>query len=204
MLTSRELQVLDLFRKDILDSFTIREVMKKLDTKSYDWTYNTIKKLERENIIILKRKGQSRLCSINLEEQKSIMYLSLLEELSALNKKIPNLSKILSLMPLDFHILIIAGSYADSTFTKKSDVDVVVIIDKKEEKTWMLNKLTNAGDLLIPNLHPYIFTNEEFIEMLINREENYGKEIGRKHIILSGAELYFKILREAIKRGYKF
>ncbi|MBI4447874.1 nucleotidyltransferase domain-containing protein [Candidatus Woesearchaeota archaeon] len=202
MLTAKELQIIELFRQDIFAEFTIREIMKKISTKSYSWTHNAVKKLQKENIITLKKKGQSQLCNINLEEQESITYLSLLEELNSLNKKLPNLKKIIELMPIDFHILLIAGSYADNTFTKQSDMDIVTIIDKKEEKKWLLNKLSNKGELMIPILHPYVFTVEEFLEMLKSKEPNYGKEIARKHMILSGAEAYFKILREASKHGY--
>ena len=203
MLTKKELQIVDLFIKDILASFTIREIMKKLGTKSYNWTYNAIKNIQREKMITLIKKGQSQLCSLNLEEQKTIAYLSFLEEINSLNKKIPNLSKILNLMNLDVNALIIAGSYADNTFTEKSDLDIVVIIDKKEEKKWILNKLSNEGELMIPKLHNYAFTKDEFLEMLKNKEVNYGKEIVKKHLIVFGAGLYFKILREAVKYGYK-
>ncbi len=204
MLTQKELQVIELFRKNILTNFTIREVMKKLDTKSYNWTHNVIKKLHDYQIIIIKKRGQSHLCSINLESHLSILYLSLLEEINALNKKIPNLNKILSLVNTygGFYVLIIAGSYADGTYTKNSDVDVVVVIDKNEEKKWLLNKLSNEGDLMIPRMHPYVFSVEEFLEMLKNKEFNYGKEIAKKHLIVAGAEFYFKILKGAIDYGY--
>ncbi len=203
MLTIKELRIIELFRKNIFAEFTIREIMKNINTKSYNWTHNSVKKLEKKNIVLLRKKGQSQICTINLEEQKTIIYLVLLEELNTLDKKIPNLNKIIKLMPLDFHILIITGSYVDKTFTKRSDMDVVVVIDKREEKKWLLNKLSNKGELMIPKLHPYIFTKEEFLEMLKNKEANYGKEIEKKHLIISGAEFYFKILREAIKYGYQ-
>ncbi|MFH1592287.1 MAG: nucleotidyltransferase domain-containing protein [Candidatus Woesearchaeota archaeon] len=203
MLTAKELRIVDLFRKDPFVNFTIRKLMSHIDTRSYSWTYQAIKKLQKEKIVLLTKKGQGQLCSINLDEPRSIVYLSLLEELNALGKKIPNLGKLIGIMPADFHILIIGGSYADNTFTKKSDMDVVVIIDKKEEKKWLLNKLSSEGDLMIPHLHAYVFTKDEFLEMLINKEANYGKEIERKHLIISGAELYFKILKEAMESGYK-
>ena len=203
MLTKKELQIIELFRKNIFSDFTILETMKKLGTKSYSWTYNSIKKLQKEDIILIERKGQSQLCRINLHNQKTIVYLVLLEELNALEKNIPNFKKISELMPLDFHILIITGSYVDKKFNKESDLDVVVIIDSENEKKWILNKLKNEGDLMIPQLHPYVFTRKEFLEMLTNKEENYGKEIDKKHLILGGAELFFKILREAISYGYK-
>jgi|SRR3989344_2897587 len=202
MLTNKELRIMHLFRKNISASFTIREIMKRINTKSYNWTYNAVKDLEKEKIIILNKKGQSQLCTLNLEEQKTILYLSLLEELNALDKKLPNLKKIIDLTNIEVHTLIITGSYADNTFTEKSDMDLAVIIDKKEDRKWILNKLSNEGSLFIPNLHPYVFTKDEFLEMLKNKELNYGKEIIKKHLIIFGAQLYFKILREAIKYGY--
>lgn len=203
MLTNKELQIIELFRKDIFANFTIRGIMKKINTGSYNWTHNAIRKLKKEKIIIVKKKGQSQLCTINLETPLTIMYLSLLEEFNSIKKRIPNMDKIINLMEgQDFYILIIAGSYADNTFTKKSDLDVIVIIDKKEEKKWILNKLSNEGDLMIPKMHPYVFSKEDFLEMLINKEFNYGKEIAKKHLVVSGAEFYFKILKEAIKHGY--
>ncbi len=59
------------------------------------------------------------------------------------------------------------------------------------------------GELMIPEIEGYIFTQEEFFQMLINEEFNYGKELVRKHIIFYGAEAYYKIIFEAIKHGFK-
>lgn len=203
MLTTKELQIIELFKKNIFTSFTIREIMKNIHTNSYNWTHNAIMKLQKENILSLEKKGQSQLCTINLGEQKSIIYLSLCEELNALNKKLPHIKRILELSSPHFHTLIVTGSYANNTFTEESDMDVVVIIDKEEEKKWVLHKLQNEGELMIPPLHPYVFTREEFLEMLTNGEENYGTEIVKKHLIISGAEFYFNLLKEAIKHGFR-
>lgn len=203
MLTTKELEIVDLFRKNLFLNPTIREIMKLIKTKSYNWTHHAVLKLAHENIINLTKKGSSQICTISLENQKTLSYLGLLEENIALNAKIPHIETLFELMPKVFHILLITGSYANKTFTKKSDIDVVVIIEQKEEKKWLQNTLSNKGELLIPALHPYVFTREEFMEMLINKELNYGKEIAKKHLILTGAELYFKIIREAIDHGYK-
>ena len=203
MLTAKELEIVDLFRKNLFLNPTIREIMKLIKTKSYNWTYHAVLKLAQEDILTITKKGNSHICTINLKNQKTISYLSLLEENIALNAKIPHLETLFELMPKAFYILLITGSYASRTFTKKSDVDFVVIIEEKEEKKWLQNTLSNKGELLIPAIHPYVFTREEFMEMLINKELNYGKEISKKHLILSGAELYLKIVREAIEHGYK-
>ncbi len=203
MLTTKELNIVNLFRKNLFLDPTIREIMKQIGTKSYNWTYNAVLKLAQENILTLTKKGNSQICTINLKDQKTISYLSLLEEYNALNTKIPHFETLLGLMPEAFNILLITGSYAAKTFTKNSDLDVVVIIEQKEEKKWLQNTLSNKGELLTPTLHPYVFTREEFFEMLTNKELNYGKEIVKKHLIIAGAELYFKIIRDAIDHGYK-
>ena len=75
MLTEKELRVIELYRKNVFASYTIREIMKKINTKSYNWIYNTVKKLEKENILRCDVKGKSTVCFINLDEQKTLMYL---------------------------------------------------------------------------------------------------------------------------------
>ncbi len=203
MLTTKELGILNLFRKNLFLDLTIREIMTQIGTKSYNWTYHAVLHLSKENILNMTRRGNSQICTINLKNQKTISYLSLLEENTTLNTKIPHIETLLRLMPEAFHILLITGSYASKTFSKNSDLDVVVIIERTEEKKWLQNTLSNKGDLLTPTLHPYVFTREEFFEMLVNKELNYGKEIARKHLIIAGAEMYFKTIRDAIDHGYK-
>ena len=90
MLTEKELRIIELYRKNIFASYTIREIMKKINTKSYNWIHNAVKKLKTENILKCEEKGRSILCSINLEEQKTLVYLSLIEETNPLIKKISN------------------------------------------------------------------------------------------------------------------
>ncbi len=203
MLTPKELRILDIFRKDPFASHTIREMMRPLKTRSYSWTHAAVRKLRKERILLLEKKGQCQLCTINLGEQKTIIYFALLEELSAQGRRIPNLGRILSLMPLQFHILMVTGSYADGTFRDDSDLDVVVILDSEDKRQGLANALMHEGELMVPPLHPYVFTRDELIEMLTNKEANYGKEIEKKHLVVSGAESYFRLLKEAMRRGYR-
>lgn len=200
-MTKKEMKILEIFKGNLFSKYTIREMMKALNTRSYNWTYTAIIKLKKENILKLERKGKSEICSINLDEQKTIAYLAFLEAVRP--KNIPHEKKIIGFMPSDFHILIVAGSYANNTQTKESDLDLVAIIDKREERMQVLNKLQREGELMLPPLHPFVFTNKEFLEMLAEKEENYGKEIFRKHIVITGAEFYFKLVKEAIDHGFK-
>ena len=56
---------------------------------------------------------------------------------------------------------------------------------------------------MVPEVHGFVFTQAETIQMLTNEEFNYGKEFTKKHIIIQGAEMYYKILFEAMRHGFK-
>ena len=81
-------------------------------------------------------------------------------------------------------------------------MDVAIIIPASESKKSYEIAL-KEGELMIPEVHGFVFTQEEFYLMLINKEYNYGKEIARKHMIICGAESYYKILFEAMRNGFK-
>lgn len=203
MITKRELRIVDIFRRDLFNSYTIRELMKKLKTGSYSWTFNAVKKLQRQGIILFEKKGHSTLCRINLDSQLAITYLSLLDELEALSRNIPNIQEIRGVIPTDYFTLLVAGSYAEGKQTKRSDLDVVVIVDDQADVRKILNAVKNKGDLLIPKVHPYVFKREEFLKMLLAEEENYGKLVFKKRLIFFGAENYYFIIKEAIRNGFR-
>jgi len=203
MLTKKEFKIIELFVNNVFMEPTIRDIMKKLKTSSYSWTYNAVKLLEKENVLNITKKGNSSLCKINLEEQKTITYLSVVEQLRASKKNIPNIKKIMKEIEISYFTLLVTGSYAGGKKRKDSDLDIVVIVGENRRVKPILNKLRNAGEIIIPEVHPYVFTEDEFIKMLTEDGENYGKEIAKKHLIIAGAEPYYRILRKAIKNGYK-
>ena len=61
----------------------------------------------------------------------------------------------------------------------------------------------NEGELTIPEVHGFVFTEEEFFKMLINKEFNYGKECSKNHIIIQGTNAYYKILLRGLQNGFK-
>ena len=202
MITGKELEIVGVFRRNLFSSYTINELMKKLKTGSYSWTFNAVKKLHRQGIILFERKGHSTLCRIDLKSHLAVTYLSLLDELEALSKNIPNIEEIREVIPTDHYILLVAGSYAEGKQGAKSDLDVVVIVDDSADSRKILNAVSNKGDLLIPAVHAYVFRREEFLNMLLAKEENYGKLVFRKRLVFFGAENYYLIVREAIRNGF--
>ena len=65
-----------------------------------------------------------------------------------------------------------------------------------------MSQVKLESELMTPEAHPYVFTQSQFYEMLINKEENYGKEIARNNLIVTGGKQYYKILMEAIENGF--
>jgi predicted nucleotidyltransferase len=101
-----------------------------------------------------------------------------------------------------FYIFLVCGSYAEGKQKASSDLDISIIIPNSEQKK-KYGVALKEGELTMPQVHGYVFTEEEFYTMLVNKEFNYGKECSRKHVIIYGSESYYKILFEAVKNGFK-
>ncbi len=204
MLTKEEIKILQLFKEDLFTEYTIREIMKKLHKNSYNWVFNAVQELREQNILILRQRGKATFCSINLDNVVTLGYLSILEKFSISNKlPLKNIYELVNIIPLSYFTFIITGSYAEGKYTNKSDLDVVVIIEHTEDTKKVFSLLKNKGDLMIPKIHLYVFSKDEYLSMLLDKEENYGKFIFRNHIIFFGAENYYRIIKEAINNGFK-
>ncbi len=205
MLTKEEIKIIKIFESGLCRDYTIRGLMKKISKNSYTWTYKAVKKLAKLEIINTKEEGKSKMCSINLNNNLTLIYLSLLEESRIHTKKLPqrNIYELLRSIPLSYFTFIVAGSYASGNATKKSDLDIVVLVENGTDTKKLLAILKNKGELMIPEAHPYVFTKSEFLQMLLSEEENYGKFIVKNKLIIFGAENYYLIIKEAIKNGFR-
>jgi predicted nucleotidyltransferase len=205
-LSRKELEIIDLFRKDLFRKETIRGLMKSISKSSYPWVFNAVKKFIKERILLSEKKGKSTICSINLDSLEALYYLSLLDYFEALNARhVPfdQVKELIDHTPSAYFSFIVTGSYAEKKQTKESDVDITVIIGDEKNKKRVYNYLFNKGDLMIPKVHPFVFTKDEFLQMLLDKEENFGKLLYRKRLIYFGAENYYWIIKEAILHGFR-
>ena len=205
ILTNEELKIVNLFRENLFREYTIREIMNAVHKNSYSWIFKTVKKLNKLGMINIKKKGNSNICSINLNNYSTITYLSLIEQINWKLKKLPqkNILELINSIPLSYFTFIITGSYASGKATKKSDLDIVVLTEDNIDTKKILTILKNKGELMIPEIHPYVFTKSEFMQMLLSDEENYGKMVFKNNLIIFGAENYYLIIKEAIRNGFK-
>ncbi|MEM4397078.1 MAG: hypothetical protein QW757_00470 [Candidatus Woesearchaeota archaeon] len=96
--------------------------------------------------------------------------------------------------------MIITGNYAKNTQRTDSDLGVVIICDDKEDTKKIYAELIYDCEISIPEIHLYIFRRDEFLSMLIDKKQNYGKEIVRNNIIWRPA--LYRIISNVVKNGF--
>lgn len=196
-----KLKILNLFRKNLLSEFTLDDIMKQLKKSSYSWTYNTL--MELKPFFNVRKVGKIYSFSINLDSPETIAILTYLDQKEALEKDFPIITKLINSISKKspFFTLLITGSYATSTQRKESDIDLIIIIDKEENKKEIKPYIAEITRLELPKVDLHLFTKEEYYTMLINESENFGKESFRKHLLFYGIDAYYQIVKEALKNG---
>ena len=200
----------------VIDSAFLNEPWKELtyiDIKkitgktSKGFVYNSLKRLVAERIIISKEIGRSITYTLNLPSAYVQNYAGFLSEHKAFSDLPSNIlsviEKIKNKIPTKFFSLLIMGSYAKKTQTKKSDLDMCIIVDDEINPKKILAEISQESELSIPSVQVFVFTRKEFLQMLTENEENYGKEAVRHNFILYGGSPYYAILSEAIKNGFR-
>ncbi|MBI2564566.1 nucleotidyltransferase domain-containing protein [Candidatus Woesearchaeota archaeon] len=203
MLT-KEYTLLELFVKEPWKKLTFKQVKTLSKQKSDNYVHTRLKKLVKEEILKEERVGNNILYKVN-NNVNSLNMLGFVAEFIALkDKHIPrkNIEKIANKIKTPYFTLIITGSYAKKQHKQTSDLDIVIICDYKQNPDQILSQIKTEAEMMIPEIHPHVFTQAQFYEMLTNKEENYGKETARHNLIITGAKQYLSIMMEAINHGF--
>lgn len=203
----KEQYVIDLaFANEPWRKLTYSDIQRITKKKSKGYIYNALKRLEKEKIIISEKVGKSILYSLNLSSTSTQNYSGFLHEYISWNQKhipLQIIENIKNKIPTKFFALLLTGSYAKKTQTKKSDLDIVIICDDDADPKKILAQISYESEMSIPKVHPYVFTKKQFLGMLLDDEENYGKETARHNFIFYGGSQYYSIINGAIKHGFK-
>lgn len=199
MIKKSQLQIMNLFRKNIFLKKTIREVSIILK-KDYPNTYNAIIELEKGGLLKIEKIGKSKLCSIELNK-KTISLFSFLDEQESFETNIPNINKILDVKEFSDDAILVTGSYVSGKQTKASDIDLVLIVKEKAFEKQKL--LENTTSLMIPKVHVLVFSSKDFTDMLLDKKPNLGKEIFNKRLIFKNTTKYYNLINEAIEHGFR-
>ena len=201
---NKEYTILEPFARTPWNALTFKEVKKLSNNKSDNYVHTTLKRLVKEEILKEQRIGNNIIYSLNKNPStlNTIGFIAEFKAKQTTHLPHKNIEKIVNKIKTPFFTFIITGSYAKNKQKETSDVDIVIICDNKQTPNAILSQIKLESELMIPEVHPYVFTAELYLKMLINKEENYGKEIARNNLLITGGKEYYAILLEAIEHGF--
>jgi len=184
---------------------TFKQVKTLSKNKSDHYVHGALKSLAHERVLTEEKIGNAIIYSINDETAALNTIGHISEDHASSAKQIPfhNLAKIIKKIKTAYYTLLITGSYARNKQKPESDLDIVIICDNSCDPSAILAEIRFESEMMIPEIHPYIFKESEFYEMLTNDKANYGKEIARNNLIITGGKQYYSILLRAITHGFK-
>ncbi|MBI4980296.1 nucleotidyltransferase domain-containing protein [Candidatus Woesearchaeota archaeon] len=193
MLTKTDLNVLELFVSKPTISYAIREVAREIK-QDVKIVHTSMKKLSLLNFFIADEHQHLKLnYKANLS---SLVYIESLRR-DKFYKKYPELkiaiTDFLKKTEQTFFILLVFGSYAEGKPRKASDVDLMLI--SPNENSQLERQLQAALSLTTKKIHFQSITSNDFQVMLQKREQaNIVNECLNRHILIYGAESYYKLL----------
>jgi len=194
MLTKTQSRIMQLFVSQITKRFSLREVGRQLKMHQA-LAYRSSKELLKNNLII--HDGEKYTLNYK-ENHQELAYFEYLRSKKLLEKnKTPQLLKdeIIEKFPKGYFSLVIFGSTVTSL--KPRDLDLLIIIEKTEDIELVEKALYNiTRNYSIPT-HTLVISFDSVYDMLSSRDEkNVMNEVLDKHIILYGAELFYRLLKK--------
>lgn len=191
-------RVLRLFAGHITETFTLREAARNLNMH-VSLMHRAVQPLIKAKIIKHdKHKNLSLDYKIHHETLAYAEYLSREEYFDRFQAMKMFADDVYKKIRKECFVLLVFGS---SVISKKPrDIDVILIIDSTKEIEFHEKFISNVAGNYSLSLHILVLSYESVYEMLAAHDEkNVMNEVLNKHIILHGAELFYRL----IQRGRK-
>lgn len=204
MVQIKKLELLKIWKSNIFREFTISEIMLLSNKKTKPWVFNALKDLNRLGFITIIKKETIncyKLAIDNFKVFQAFQFLEVLESKEMTPTKIT--AEIITRVPIRTYALLIFGSYASNNARISSDLDICFLVDSVHSEKKIRPYIEELKLELTINLDVHYITFDDFIKMLKSYEENLAKEIYRKHVAVYNSDIYYSILREANKNGFK-
>jgi DNA-binding transcriptional regulator YhcF (GntR family) len=192
-LTKNTAKILKFFVGKINETFTLREVARQLKMH-VSLVHRAIQPLIQAKII---ESNKHKNLKLNYKgNHETIIFAEYLRREDYFNrfKEIKLFTQeILKKNKQESFVLIVFGSSVESN--KPRDIDILLIVEGKEKINFYEKFLDNITSNYSSNLECSVISFESVYEMLLHHDEkNIMNEILNKHIILYGAELFYRFL----------
>ncbi len=203
-ITNKQIALLEVWKDNPFKELSISEIMKQSNKNTKTWVFNIMKLFAKNKIVNSKRKGNLDIYFLNLANPVTIQFLLYLEAQQNINfPQLELVSKLIEKIPTKNYSLIVFGSFAENKQTKKSDIDICFLIDSKETEKIMKPYANEVKFDYTIKIDEHYITFEDFIKMLLRDEENLGKQIFRKCMIFYNGNIYYQLIKEAYKNGFR-
>ncbi len=204
MLTQKQLKIFTTFANFPFRELSRQEVKGLSKEKSNNALSLAFIQFKKENLLIEKKVGKSSLFSLNLKNDATYYYLALSNEkkLKITIKPIIEDIKNEVRKTTPFFSIALFGSYVTGKIKDNSDLDIVICIENNDQLKEIQRNIKTAELKSIIELDTHIITRDDFVEMLSNDEENLGKQIAKKHLVIHNHQLFYDLIREGVQNGF--
>jgi len=205
MLTKKQLKVLNIFQRNEFKELTWKQVKELSKEKSSSVIQDAIKAFLTEELITEKKIGTSKIYAVDHKNNKVYTYFETYNKESLPKQVLKTIRELEEGLDKHtfFYSIVIFGSYAVGEQKKDSDLDIAVFIEQEEKRKIVEAVFKSMEIKSILKIHGNVITKDEFLEMLKVDYENLGKEIARKHLIIHNPAIFYSLIKEGIKHGFK-
>ena len=205
MLTKKQLRILNTFQRNEFKEITWKQVKELSKEKSSSVIQDAIKAFLTEDLITERKIGTSKLYAVNHKNNKVYTYFETYNRENLPKQVLKSIKELEDSLDKHtfFYSIVIFGSYVSGEQKKDSDLDIAVFIEQ-EDKRKMVEAVFKSMELKsLIKVDGHVITKDEFLEMLKADYENLGKEIARKHLIIHNPSIFYSLIKEGIKHGFK-
>ena len=204
MLTPKQIRVFQAFMGKPHKEMTYREIKEYCREKSNSIIQKAIIKFLADELILKREVGNIILYRANLDNTLVFSYFDILAK-----EKLPKAVKLClklikeELSDMAFVSVVLFGSYAEAKHTEKSDLGIALFVDSDRDKRNCELAIKSAGLKCVLQLDAHVFTQDELLEMLKDKQENLGKQIAKKHLAAHNPAIFYSIISKGIENGFK-
>ena len=195
MLTKTQIEIMKIFVSKVIDRFSIKQISELLK-KPYPLIHRSTKLLINQGFLL---KDEKNFISLNYKDNfQTLSYTESLRADAFLRDKTLKLftKDVFEKIKEDFFVFLIFGSSVESKNSR--DIDVLLIVQGKEDINEIEKAVSNIASNFSKKFDINVISTESAYEMFVKREQvNVMNETLNKHILLFGAENYYRILKNA-------
>jgi|SRR5208282_529945 len=200
-LSKTSVEILAYLSSKLRESFTVRQIAGGIG-QDYRITYVMTMRLARQKYIIAEKRRPVTHCRLYLKGNSALLaYIEAIHASRFLAKHrdieiIANglCEKIAS----PFFTMILFGSHVKGTASKRSDLDVLFVVQNKDAEKEISSAVGSVARITPIGIHDVILTSEEFAQLLRERKPNVAWEAVDDRIVPYGAEPLFKFLEDVM------